>query len=126
MADKKLKRFEDRDVVDATIKVTKAGDGLSKDLGVRPQEFKQHETVYVVLETTCSQVAYVDHPDDETKSRRVHTLVTRNASIVDGQAVASMLAETKKLLAVKAEEDRAAKGVVVLPGTGIADEDSSE
>jgi hypothetical protein len=118
-----LKRFEDRDVLDATIAVTKAGDGLSKDLGVRPQEFRQHETVYVVLETRVSRVAYIDHPDDEDSSRRVHTLVTQNASIVDGQAVAELLAETKKLLAKKAEDDRAAKGVLVIPGTGVADGD---
>jgi hypothetical protein len=117
-----LDRFEGRDVLDATIQVTKAGDGLSKDLSVRPQQFKQHETVYVVLETRVSKVTYADHPDNENASRRVHTLVTANASIVDGQAVASMLAETKRLLAKKAEADRAAKGIITLPETSVTEE----
>lgn len=119
-----LSRFEGRDVLDATIAVTKAGDGLSKDLSVRPHEFSLHETVYVVLETSVSKVSYVDHPDNEEASRRVHTLVTRNASVVDGQAVAELLAETKRKLALKREQDEEAKGVMKLGGMAIADEAS--
>lgn len=119
-----LSRFEGRDVLDATIAVTKAGDGLSKDLSVRPQEFKQHDTVYVVLETSVSKVSYIDHPDNDDASRRVHTLVTRNASVVDGQVVAELLNETKRKLALKREEDEAAKGIMKLDGTKVADEES--
>jgi len=120
-----LSRFEGRDVLAATIRVTNAGDGLSAALSVAPQEFTLHEKVYVVLETEVSRVSYEDMKDGGA-SQRVHVLKTSTASIADGQVVAALLDETRRLLALKREADAAAKGVMTLPGTGVRDEEPSE
>ena len=119
-----LSRFEGRDVLASTIKVTNAGDGLSAALSVDPHEFAQHERIYVVLETDVSKVTYEDMPGVDGASRRVHVLKTIHASVVEGQAVAELLAETKRLLAQRREDELAAKGVLVIPGTGVSDGDS--
>lgn len=129
MAEKKnpiagLKRFEGRDVLASTIKVTNAGDGLSEALSVDPAEYELHDTVYVVLECEVSRVSYEDMPKVEGASRRVQTLKTQHAAIVDGQAVAAMLAETKRKIAIKREQDEAEKGIIKLPGTSVEDEGS--
>jgi hypothetical protein len=109
-------------VIATTIAVTKAGDGLSTALSVEPTEFRQHETVYVVLETTVSKVTYKDAPKNEDASVREHVLATQHAAIVDGQAVAALMAETKRKVAEMQEREREAKGIITLPGTSIREE----
>lgn len=117
-----LNRFENQDVLAATIRVTKAGDGLTDALGVDPTEYQLHDRVYVVLETTVAKVTYEDQPKANNALRRVHVLATENAAIIDPDSVADALAETKRKIAVKREEEEAAKGVIKLPGTSLKDE----
>lgn len=131
MADKKnpvpgLNRFEGKDVMAATIAVTGAGDGLSEAMDVGPQEYHQGDTVYTVMEHVVSKVTYEDMPKMDGALRRKHTFKTQHATVVDGQSVAAALAEHKRLVAIKRERDEAEKGIIRIPGTGVADEDASE
>jgi len=130
MANKKnpipeLSRFEDRDVLASTINVTKAGAGLSDALSVEPQEFHEGDTVYLVLQTTVTEVRHRGIKDIDALERR-HVLETVLGSIVDGQAVAKLLDETKRKLAIRREEEAEARGVTTLPGVGVRDLDATE
>ena len=78
-----LKSFEGVDVIEATIKVTNAGDGLSEALGIDPVEYHQGDTVYVLLETTVSRVSYEAVKKDSDFLKRVHTLKAGTGTIVD-------------------------------------------
>lgn len=117
-----LSRFEDHDVLLATIKVTNAGDGLSNALSVEPQEFHLGDKVYVVLETVVKRVEHEPMKDAPNARQRVHVLKTESASIADGQSVAAMLDNTKRLLALRKEQQEEEKGQSKLPGTKISDE----
>ena len=115
--------FEGTDVVDATIAIHKAGDGLSTALQVDARPFHKGEKVYVILETTCDAVSYVDSKRFDGLLARQHKLTTEAAAIVSGQAVAKMLAEAKKEQAEFAAREKerrdAEKGKIKLDGTGL-------
>lgn len=121
--------FEGTDVVDATIAVHKAGDGLSNALQVDARGIHKGDKVYVVLETTCDAIAYVDSKRFEGLLARQHKLVTDAAAIVSGQAVAKMLTEAKKEQAEFAAREKerrdAEKGRIKIDGTGLGDVDPS-
>jgi hypothetical protein len=116
-----LSRFENHDVLSSTISVTNAGDGLSAALSVDPAEYQLGDTVFVVLETRVAKVTYTPSKDSPEARIRVHTLKTEHASVVDGQTVAGLLADTKRKLAEKAEAEEEAKGVQKIPGTKVTD-----
>jgi len=92
-----LKPFENRDVVQATIKVTNAGDGLSEALAIEPVEYDVGETITVVLETVCTGVAYVPVRDTDVL-KRVHTLRAGLGTIIDAKVVAKVLDDHRKAL----------------------------
>jgi hypothetical protein len=102
-----LTAFENRDVVQSTIRVTRAGDGLSQALAVEPAEFHLGETRYIVLECQVAKVHY-EELGDTGCLRRVHTLAAGAATIVDHDLVGHVLAAQKALI------DRA-KGIHPLP-----------
>lgn len=79
----KLTPFEGTDVIEATVRVTNAGDGLSEALGIDPVEYHQGDTVYVLLETTVSRVSYEAVKADSEFLKRVHTLKAGTGTIVD-------------------------------------------
>lgn len=108
MADEvKLKKFENKDVVGTSIKVTRAGDGLSSALDVDPIAIPQGAKVYLILETECIDV---QHPRAKANNAnllmRKHVLQTSRAMIVDGSTVAATLDERDRVLAERAEEAR--------------------
>lgn len=105
-----LTSFEGRDVLQSTIAITNAGDGLSKALAIAPTEFQLGDTVYVVLETEVSKVQYVELPDTGSL-KRVHTLKAGTATTVDDNLVADVL-EQQRLAIEQAE------GVERLPFEG--------
>lgn len=78
-----LKKFEGIDVIEATVRVTNAGDGLSEALGIEPVEYHQGDTVYVLLETTVARVSYEAVKKDSEFLKRVHTLKAGTGTIVD-------------------------------------------
>lgn len=102
-----LTQFEGRDVLQATIKVTNAGDGLSQAMQIAPAEHHLGDTVYLVIEAEVSKVHYEELQDTGTL-KRVHTFKAGNATMVDGQLVAKVLEDQ-----VKAIEK--AKGVERIP-----------
>ena len=107
-----LSPFEDRDVAEASIKVTNAGDGLSEALGIEAAEFHQGDRVYVVLETTVAKVTYEPIKDTE-ELRRVHTLRAGVGAIVDEALVRKVVEEQRHANTLARE---AAAGVSRIPG----------
>jgi hypothetical protein len=95
MAD--LTPFGDRDVLQASIAVTQAGDGLSKALGVKPCEYAIGDRVFVVLQTVVSKVGY-DELKESDCLRRVHTLRTELGTIVDEKLVRRVLDAQQKAI----------------------------
>lgn len=90
-----LTPFDDREVARTSIAITRAGDGLSEALKVAPREFHHGDTVYVVLECTCTRVQFVpfDRADPSGPLTRVHTLAAGTATIVDEELVRSHISE---------------------------------
>lgn len=89
-----LHEYEGRDVLQATIRVTNAGDGLSTALAIAPTEYRIGDTVYVVLECEVSRVQYDEIKDTEALAR-VHTLKAGTGTIVDEALVTEVLTAQK-------------------------------
>lgn len=104
-----LSEFEGSEVVEATIKVTNAGDGLSEALGIEPVEYHQHETVYVLLETTVARVSYEPTKKGSALLKRVHTLQANTGTIVDA-AFARESIEMQKAINQRARDAAAGQG----------------
>lgn len=125
-----FEEFEGTDVVDATIAVHKAGDGLSSALQVDARPIHKGDKVYLVLETECTAVSYVDSKRVEDALARQHKLTTLAAAIVSGQAVATMLSEAKKEQAEWAAREKerreAEKGTIKIDGAGLDDVPASD
>lgn len=118
-----LDEFEGRKVAGSTIKVTRAGDGLSSALAVAPVAYHRGDTVYAVLECEVGAITYKDSKEFPELLVREHTLVTQHGAIASGTAVAKILAQAKKeqaeFAAKEAERKLAEKGAVKLDGTDL-------
>lgn len=98
-----LKRFEGQEVIGTAISVTNAGDGLSANMAIEPQEMKLHEEVIVVLKCVVAKITHLEVKD--TKSLvRTHTLKAGTAVIASPELVAELLAAQE----AKLEEARSA------------------
>lgn len=104
-----LHAFEGRKVVATSIKVTKAGDGLSPALKVEPVEYELGEVVYLVLKTTVGAVGYKPSKDNPEASIRQHTLETVEGTIVEEAKVRGVLAAQRKAI-------EQSEGIERLPG----------
>lgn len=109
-----LTAYEGADVVQSTIRITRAGDGLSDGLNVDPVEYHLGDKVYVVLECAVTRVAHEPVKDTEVL-KRVHTLAAEMGTIVGREIVSAVLDEQR----VKIEK---ARGVERLP-MGEVDDD---
>lgn len=87
---KGLSKFEGRDVLQSTIKITNAGDGLSQAMAIAPTELHLDDTIYVVLETTVRKVQYQELGDTGTLKRE-QVLKAGVATIVESTLVAEVL-----------------------------------
>lgn len=106
-----MKRFENREVVGAAMKIVRAGDGLSEALSLSPEMFKSGETVTVVLEGEIGDIIYKRVRDTDA-FRRVHVLVTERIVRIPSEDAAGYFdAEAKRLAALRDEKD----GVSRLP-----------
>ena len=77
--------FDDNEVLSTSIKVTRAGDGLSAALAVDPELLHMGDTVHVVLECTVADVTF--RPIKDTAGvQRVHTLKAGTATMVRDDA----------------------------------------
>jgi len=103
-----LQPFEGRDVVQASMRITRAGDGLSTALGIEPVEYHPGDRLHVLLEVEVGRVSY-DPIKDTDCLRRVHTLVAGVGTVVDGKWA-------KDAIAKQRSANLAAAGVTELPG----------
>ena len=108
MAD--LTPYEDRDVLQATIKLTNAGDGLSQGLAIEPAEYHVGDVISLVIEATIARVAYEPIPDIDVL-RRVHTAKTIIGTVVQPETVVKLLDKAKR-------DVERAKGVERIPFQG--------
>lgn len=104
-----LKPFDDRDVVACSVRIVRAGDGLSEGLDVDPVEFALDDFVHVVLRCQVSRVAY-EEIKDTGDLRRVHTLTCTSGTVVDQ-------GDVRKVLDAQRKRIETAKGLSRLPGT---------
>jgi len=95
-----LGTFEGRDVIQASIKVTRAGDGLSKSLTLDPAVFHTGDKVTVALRCEVGSVIMKPIKDTEVYER-VHTFIADEAIIIDDALVQKDLTEQRRRLEEK-------------------------
>lgn len=88
----KLDPFEGEPVVGTSVRVTNAGDGLSKAMSVDNAILHRKDTVHVVLECSVGKVGF-EGAKDVDGVIRVQTLTAGRATLVDAALVASLLDE---------------------------------
>lgn len=104
MPNPKLPMFEGSDVTEASLRITRAGDGLSDALDLEPEALHHGERVYYVLEGLVSQVNHVPVKAGSTKLRRVHTVVAqRIAPLAQHQADPYLNAEQERIAKLRQE-----------------------
>jgi hypothetical protein len=95
-----LPTFEENAVANAAVKITKAGDGLSAALKVKPEALFLGDDQYYVLAGRVTQVA---HKDVDGVVTRVHTVETQGITSIDGElarkAIDAAAQETERLRA---------------------------
>lgn len=82
--------FDGRDVIQISVKIVNAGDGLSQSLTVAPHEIYIGDTGVVALEYVCTKVQFVEIKDTECLNR-VATLRAGAATMIDREVVAKAL-----------------------------------
>lgn len=101
-ADRILPDYEGREVVHASMKITRAGDGLSEALQLAPVALHHGDEVHLVLK---GRVIDVQHPllkstdDDEDRLVRKHVVETQEITIVDEDDVEAALNQAAERLA---------------------------
>lgn len=103
-----LTPFDGKPVVQTTISITQAGDGLSAALAIDPEEFHHGERVVVVLDCTVGKVLMRQLSKDVPNMLvREHVLVAGTSTIIDAQLVEELLQEqAAKIAAAKEEAER--------------------
>lgn len=108
MPDHKLPMFEGSDVTEATLRITKAGDGLSAALDLEPEALHHGERVYYVLEGLVAQVNHVPVKAGSQKLKRVHTVVAqRVAPLAQHQADPILNMEQERIARLRQEQEGA-------------------
>ena len=112
-----LGTYLDIDVSCSSIKITKAGDGLSKQLDIEPRVLMPRTTVYVLLEAEVGAHTHKPIPKSGTWEL-IQTLEAKTATFVEGD-------DMEKLIRMAADRVNAAaearKGVQRLDGTNADD-----
>lgn len=109
-----LGTFEGEDVLNASVAIKNAGDGLSKALDVHPTLLHRGDKVFVVLECDVTKISFPGIKGTNAVSR-VADLTTVTATLVGEDLVKASLDETQRKIEEKA-------GVHRLP-LGATDED---
>lgn len=113
----RLPDFEGFEVDRSTIKVTRAGDGLSPSLKVEPRALHQGEDVTLVLRCHVHKVIHEPGRDEDGPLVRVHVLATDEAFLADPGEVHALVSRERSR--IKRLEDEAAARE---PLPGIDDE----
>lgn len=91
-----LPDFEDQPVAKATVRITRAGDGLSEALKVEPKALHVGQEVFYVLAGTVEQVNHKADKDGDLT--RVHTVAATAVTEIDGGTAQQMLTAAAKAL----------------------------
>lgn len=122
MATKKTKNplgeFEGRDVLQATLIITKTGDGLSTMMEIEPAAWHQGTKLHVVMEVDLTKIRF-DQIKGTDAMKRVHIGEAGTIAIVDASVVADVMAQQQKK-----NEEKA--GTMRLPGTTPGDGDEPD
>ena len=87
-----LGQFDGRDVLTTSVKVTKAGDGLSEALGVDPQLLHHGDRGAIVIEYEVDKITF-DPIKDTNGLNRVHTLKAMRGTLIGLEEVQEKLDE---------------------------------
>lgn len=113
--------YKGRDVIQTSVSIRNAGDGLSKALGIEPREFSPGETVMVLLE--CEWNGETHQPIKDTDAFQLVTILRAStATLVDTAQARKALDQQARKNQRAAEE---AAGVQRIPGVD-PDEDENE
>jgi hypothetical protein len=100
-----LPDFEGSPVRRSTVKITRAGDGLSEALKIAPEAFHHGDEVYFVLRGLVTQVNHVPVSPLDADLIRVHTLVCQDITQVDAADVDVFLDQANERLKLAREEE---------------------
>ncbi len=100
-----LPDFEGLPVRRSTVKITRAGDGLSEALKVAPMAYHLGDEVFFVLRGQVTQVNHVPVSPADSDLVRVHTLVTQEITEVAAEDVESFLRTAEDRLRRAREEE---------------------
>lgn len=84
------------DVVQASMKITGAGDGLSAAVNISPADYVHGETLYVLLECEVVNVDFPEVKKDTGVYARRHTLRTVLGTILDPEVANTYVAEQRR------------------------------
>lgn len=108
--------FDGEDVQQVVVKITKAGDGLSDGLRVRPVDLAIGDEVYYVLKGT---VAQVNHKRDKKTEQIVRTYVVETVQItMTDEAKVSKILSQSALALEKARAEMVGQGALDDPNEG--------
>lgn len=111
----RLPSFEDTPVVRSSVRITKAGDGLSEALKFEPEALHYRQQVYFVLRGEVTQINHrpATNDEDDDLMVRVHTVEAREIALVTEAAVEHLLESERTRL--KRLQDKA-ESRTPLPG----------
>lgn len=131
----KLTPFEGKDVVKATVRIMKAGDGLSEALSFEPIELEHGDEAFFVLRGIVRDVDFppdgkIEEPGEVPPLVRRHTVDALEIALVGRGDVDELLERNRARLdeqrrAHEAEEQRkrdAEAGLLRIPGTESPEE----
>lgn len=120
------KKFEGVEVISSSMKITKAGDGLSEALHLAPIAYHHGDEVFVVLKGTIRQVNHRPFDKDDQRLVRQHTLETDAITIVAEDDVQAALNAAAELLADLRDQAAGREPLPGLKGAGKNDDDEDD
>lgn len=121
-----LPDFEGRPVIQAAMRITKVGDGLSEALKLAPVALHHDDEVFLVLKARVTQVNHKPIAAEEEHLTRVHTVEGIETAIVTEADVADLLAVAGERVVQAKEEARRAEereaGILDLDDAGLLEE----
>lgn len=111
-----LAPFDNLPVLQTSLSLTNAGDGLSQAMKTAPEEFHHGQRIFIVYEAEVVKVRHdlIDKDDPTLGLARVHIAKAEVATLVDEDFVAERL-KAQKIANEKLKDAEA--GVTRIPGT---------
>lgn len=110
-----LEPFKDHDIAGCKIIITKAGDGLSEALGLKPVSFDFGDDVYAIWHGKIGKIGFVPLKDNPDFLDIVYTAPTEEIAMVTEAEVRQLL--DGHMARVRAAKEAAGEVTMHLPGT---------